>query len=51
MPNDQQIIMMAYRLRDGGLIFMEKKRCDIFSKVTLNVSPEDISYALDKYNI
>jgi len=51
LPNDQQVIMMAYRLRDSGLIFLEKKRSDIFRKVSLNVSPEDISYALDKYNI
>ncbi|XP_050428138.1 origin recognition complex subunit 1 isoform X2 [Adelges cooleyi] len=50
LPNDQQVIMMAYRLRDNGLIFLEKKRWDIFRKVSLNVSPEDISYALDKYN-
>lgn len=42
--------MMAYRLRDSGLIFLEKKRWDTFRKVSLNVSPEDISYALDKYN-
>lgn len=51
LPNDQQVIMMAYRLRDNGLIFLEKKRLDIFRKVSLNVSPEDIDYALDKYNI
>ncbi|XP_025204138.1 origin recognition complex subunit 1 isoform X2 [Melanaphis sacchari] len=50
LPNEQQVIMMAYRLRDSGLIFLEKKRWDIFRKVSLNVSPEDISYALDKYN-
>lgn len=51
LPNDQQVIMMAYRLRDSGLVFLEKKRWDIFRKVSLNVSPEDISYALDKFNI
>lgn len=51
LPNDQQVIMMAYRLRDNGLIFLEKKRLDVFRKVSLNVSPEDIDYALDKYNI
>jgi len=51
LPNDQQVIMMAYRLRDSGLIFLEKKRWDIFRKVSLNVSPEDISYALEKNNI
>lgn len=50
LPNDQQVVMMAYRLRDNGLIFLEKKRWDLFRKVSLNVSPEDISYALDKYN-
>ncbi|XP_060879783.1 origin recognition complex subunit 1 isoform X3 [Metopolophium dirhodum] len=50
LPNEQQVLMMAYRLRDSGLIFLEKKRWDIFRKVSLNVSPEDISYALDKYN-
>ncbi|XP_022182476.1 origin recognition complex subunit 1 isoform X2 [Myzus persicae] len=50
LPNEQQVLMMTYRLRDSGLIFLEKKRWDIFRKVTLNVSPEDISYALDKYN-
>ncbi|XP_050533491.1 origin recognition complex subunit 1 isoform X2 [Daktulosphaira vitifoliae] len=50
LPNDQQIIMMTYRLRDNGLIFLEKKQWDVFRKVSLNVSPEDISYALDKYN-
>jgi len=51
LPNDQQVIMMAYRLRDSGLIFLEKKRWDIFRKVSLNVSPEDISYALENNNI
>lgn len=51
LPNDQQVIMMAYRLRDSGLIFLEKKRWDVFRKVSLNVSPEDISYALDNHNI
>ncbi|VVC33635.1 Hypothetical protein CINCED_3A015113 [Cinara cedri] len=50
LPNNQEIIKMAYRLRDSGLIFLEKKRCDMFRKVTLNVSPEDINYALDKHN-
>ncbi|XP_026810831.1 origin recognition complex subunit 1 isoform X5 [Rhopalosiphum maidis] len=50
LPNEQQILIIAYRLRDSGLIFLEKKRWDIFRKVSLNVSPEDISYALDKYN-
>lgn len=50
LPSDQQVIMMGYRLRDSGLIFLEKKRWDLFRKVSLNVSPEDISYALDKYN-
>lgn len=50
LPDDQQVVMMAYRLRDNGLIFLEKKRWDLFRKVSLNVSPEDISYALDKYN-
>ncbi|KAL4148949.1 hypothetical protein QTP88_003079 [Uroleucon formosanum] len=50
LPNEQQVLMMTYRLRDSGLIFLEKKRWDIFRKVSLNVSPEDISYALDKYN-
>lgn len=50
LPNDQQVVMIAYRLRDSGLIFLEKKRWDVFRKVSLNVSPEDISYALDKYN-
>lgn len=50
LPNDQQVVMMAYSLRDNGLVFLEKKRWDLFRKVSLNVSPEDISYALDKYN-
>lgn len=50
LPNNQQVIMMAYRLRDNGLIFLEKKRMDVFRKVSLNVSPEDINYALEKYN-
>lgn len=50
LPNDQEIIKMAYRLRNSGLIFLEKNRCDMFRKVSLNVSPEDISYALDKHN-
>ncbi|XP_050053647.1 origin recognition complex subunit 1-like isoform X3 [Aphis gossypii] len=50
LPNEQQVLIIAYRLRDSGLIFLEKKRWDIFRKVSLNVSPEDISYALDKYN-
>lgn len=50
LPNDQEIVKMAYRLRDSGLIFLEKKRCDMFRKVSLNISPEDISYALDKHN-
>lgn len=51
LPNDQQVILMAYRLRDSGLIFLEKKRWDVFRKVSLNVSPEDISYALENNNI
>lgn len=42
--------MMAYRLRDNGLIFLEKKRTDFFRKVSLNISSEDINYALEKYN-
>lgn len=50
LPNEQQVLIIAYRLRDSGLIFLEKKRWDVFRKVSLNVSPEDISYALDKYN-
>jgi hypothetical protein len=50
LPNDQQVIMMAYRLRDNGLIFLEKKRTDVFRKVSLNISSEDINYALEKYN-
>ncbi|KAF0751006.1 origin recognition complex subunit 1 isoform X3, partial [Aphis craccivora] len=50
LPNEQQVLIIAYRLRDSGLIFLEKKRWDLFRKVSLNVSPEDISYALDKYN-
>ncbi|KAL5234339.1 hypothetical protein ACI65C_001749 [Semiaphis heraclei] len=50
LPNEQQVLMIAYQLRDSGLIFLEKKRWDIFRKVSLNVSPEDINYALDKYN-
>lgn len=49
-PNDQEIIKMTYRLRDSGLIFLEKKRCDMFRKMSLNVSSEDISYALNKHN-
>ncbi|XP_015374093.1 PREDICTED: origin recognition complex subunit 1 [Diuraphis noxia] len=50
LPNEQQVLMIAYQLRDSGLIFLEKKRWDIFRRVSLNVSPEDINYALDKYN-
>jgi len=50
LPNEQQVLMIAYQLRESGLIFLEKKRWDIFRKVSLNVSPEDINYALDKYN-
>jgi len=43
------MLMTAYQLKDSGLILLEKKRWDIiFGKVTLNVSPEDISYFLIK---
>jgi len=39
---------MAYILSDINLICLEKRSIDIHYKVSLNVSLEDINYALDK---